>query len=114
MAEQALYRAPYCSPHRYNHVVKSRDMAPTRSLLELASTIQARTAAIQDALKSGGLPAPTFESGGPPMLMLPAANEEDRSALLEALDEMRALVMGPLTYTALSAASWVSGRPWGA
>lgn len=83
-------------------------MAPTHSLLDLAGAIQTHTAAIHDALKSGGLPEPTFESGGPPMFILPPSAEGDRGALLEAIDELRALIMGPVPYTILSTAGWVS------
>ncbi|RDW73635.1 hypothetical protein BP5796_07077 [Coleophoma crateriformis] len=82
-------------------------MAPARSLLELASTIQAHTVAIDGALKSEALPEPTFQSGGPPVFGLPASQERDRVALLEALEEMRALLMGPVPYVVVSAASWI-------
>jgi hypothetical protein len=83
-------------------------MAPAQSLLDLAGAIQAHTVAIHDALKSGGLPEPSFESGGPPIFMLPPSAEGDRVALLEAVDELRALIMGPVPYTILSVAGWVS------
>jgi hypothetical protein len=82
-------------------------MAPTRSLLDLARIIQENAAVIDDVIKTSGQPQPSFEAGGPPMLALPLEKEESRTALLEAIDEMRALVMGPLPYTALTAANLV-------
>ncbi len=84
--------------------------APTRILLDLAGTIQAHAATLHDAVESAGLPEPTFRSGGSPLFIVPPSNEGDRAALLEAIDELRALVLGPVPYTILSAAYWVCAR----
>ncbi|KAK6065091.1 o-methyltransferase [Seiridium cupressi] len=71
-------------------------MSPSRSLSELAALIQNRSASIEDALKSAGLPPPSFAVGSPLALPLSPELEDTRDELVEALDELRALVLGPM------------------
>ncbi|KAK6086414.1 O-methyltransferase [Seiridium cupressi] len=71
-------------------------MSPSRSLSELAALIQNRSASIEDALKSAGLPPPYFAVGSPLALPLSPELEDTRDELVEALDELRALVLGPM------------------
>ncbi|KAK9422181.1 putative S-adenosyl-L-methionine-dependent methyltransferase [Seiridium unicorne] len=71
-------------------------MSPSRSLSELAALIQTRSASIEDALKSAGLPPPSFAVGSPLALPLSPELEDTRDELVEALDELRALVLGPM------------------
>ncbi|KAK8099975.1 O-methyltransferase [Apiospora kogelbergensis] len=71
-------------------------MALSRSLPELAHVISSCTNRIYDAYDDEGIPQPSFDAGadhfsGP---FTPAV-ETSRVKLLEALDELRALIVGP-------------------
>ncbi|KAK9777698.1 putative S-adenosyl-L-methionine-dependent methyltransferase [Seiridium cardinale] len=71
-------------------------MSPSRSLSELAALIQTRSASIEDALKSAGLPPPYSAVGSPLALPFSPELDDTRDELVEALDELRALVLGPM------------------
>lgn len=71
-------------------------MASSRSLPELAHVISSCTNRIYDAYDDEGIPQPSFDVGadhfsGP----FTPAIETSRVKLLEALDELRALIVGP-------------------
>ncbi|KAI0123461.1 S-adenosyl-L-methionine-dependent methyltransferase [Xylariales sp. AK1849] len=71
-------------------------MALTRSLPELAHIISARTNSIYDAYDAEDIPQPSFELGtthyaGP----FSRKVEDSRAQLLEAIDELRSLIVGP-------------------
>ncbi|KAI4596812.1 hypothetical protein KJ359_005155 [Pestalotiopsis sp. 9143b] len=71
-------------------------MAFTRSLPDLGRIISNQAKSIHDALNAAGVDQPSFECGaehygGP----YSRAMEDSRAQLLEALDEMRSLIVGP-------------------
>ncbi|KAI8949865.1 S-adenosyl-L-methionine-dependent methyltransferase [Xylaria longipes] len=82
-------------------------MSSYRSLPDLGGLIQSRANAIQNLVKAAGAPLPSFNRGTA-YQALPYTEEIEgkRAELLEALDELRALVLGPaehvytLTYRA--------------
>jgi hypothetical protein len=71
-------------------------MSSSRSLKELASVIQARVDTLDEALKATNAPQPTLDINGPPALMVPPQFEDTKEDLLEALDELRTLIIGPV------------------
>ncbi|KAI1843519.1 hypothetical protein JX266_010345 [Neoarthrinium moseri] len=71
-------------------------MATTRSLSDLAQLIHSRTTSIETGLKAANLPQPSFNATAPPALPLSRELEEVRDELVEALEELRALVLGPV------------------
>lgn len=71
-------------------------MAYTRSLSELAHIISSRANSIYDTYNSENIPQPSFEYGkthyaGPYTKLL----EDSRAELLEAIDELKSLIIGP-------------------
>jgi hypothetical protein len=76
-------------------------MASPPSILDLANTIQSYAAVIHDAQNAKQGPA---GSDGP-------SPELAQLALLEAVDELRAQVMGPVQYSLYISAWWVSTLP---
>ncbi|KAF2972751.1 hypothetical protein GQX73_g788 [Xylaria multiplex] len=74
-------------------------MSPSRSIVELGDLVQSNTRSIHDLLNSASIPQPSLALGAPeqPLVYL-GAIEECRAVLLEALDELRALVLGPRSY----------------
>lgn len=71
-------------------------MASPRSLSNLAAVIQANAGLIESALKTSNSPPPSFALGSPPVLMISPDLEECRDDLVDALEELRALVLGPI------------------
>ncbi len=67
-----------------------------RPLSNLAGIIQSRAAYIENALESSHAPQPSLAVGASYVLPLAADQEEFRDELVGALDELRALVLGPL------------------
>ncbi len=63
-----------------------------RPLSDLAGIIKTLATAIENALKSSGAPQPSLAVGTSSALPLGANLEESRDELVEALDELRALV----------------------
>lgn len=71
-------------------------MASTRRLSQLSTVIQQNTTKIDAYLESSGHPEPSFEASYPPVLDLPPEADAARKAALEALDELRDHLLGPL------------------
>lgn len=65
-------------------------------LLQLTNTIQEKTAEVNEFIRDNGLPEPSFDHTYPPMLKLSTEADAARSAALEAIDELRCHLLGPL------------------
>lgn len=76
----------------------SINMAPLRSVSELASVIERHTKALEDGLKYSPGAQFSLAFGAPPQVDVPASLEATRSELLETVDELRARLLGPLGY----------------
>ena len=68
----------------------------TSRISELASIIAAKTAEIDTYTASEGLPSPSFDADSPPRLLLHPHVAASRQAILEATDELHALMLGPV------------------
>ncbi|KAF2791438.1 putative O-methyltransferase [Melanomma pulvis-pyrius CBS 109.77] len=66
-------------------------------IVELANIIQTNTQAVDGYLASKGLPAPSFAADNPPTLLFGhgAEIEASRQAVVDATDELQALMLGP-------------------
>lgn len=62
----------------------------------LASTIEKNTQVVDKFIAESGLPAPSFDASNPPALPFPPPVEAAKDAALEAMDELEALLLGPL------------------
>jgi hypothetical protein len=87
-------------------------MAFTRSLPELGQIIANQANAIHDTLNAAGVQPPSFAYGathyaGP----YGQAMEDSRVELLEALDELRSLIIGPAGHIFFMSFMGVSGSP---
>lgn len=87
-------------------------MAFTRSLPDLGRIISNQAKSIHDALNAAGVDQPSFEYGaehygGP----YSRAMEDSRAQLLEALDEMRSLIVGPAGHVFFMSFMGVSTLP---
>ena len=71
-------------------------MSSTSRLSELALIIQRHTCSIDEYLSSRGLRSPSFDLDT--ALKLPDAVRESQNAILQATDELSALVQGPLPF----------------
>ncbi|KAK1759952.1 S-adenosyl-L-methionine-dependent methyltransferase [Echria macrotheca] len=71
----------------------SRD--PPRTV-ELATAILQHTTSVETYLQENGLPSPSFSPGAPPKLPLPPDLQQKLAAALGALDELQALLLGPM------------------
>lgn len=71
-------------------------MAQSR-IAELAATIAANTKQVDDFFASQGLPTPSFEPDSPSRALLDGRVAAPRQAILEATDELHALVLGPIS-----------------
>ena len=69
-----------------------------RTIVELASTITDHTARIDAYLKSQNIPSPSFDPSTSPRFSLPPHLALSQNAILEATDELRAHVLGPVAY----------------
>jgi len=69
-------------------------MAPTSRIMELASIIHEQTSKVDAYLASNNLPTPSFDISCPPKPFLPAEIQASRYAVLEAFDELMALMIG--------------------
>lgn len=70
-------------------------MGPSR-VSELSSLIATHTAKIDAYLDSRDLPSPTFEPEQPLNVFFDEAIAISRQAILEATDELHALMLGPI------------------
>ena len=73
-------------------------MASTSRIIELASRIQVHTADIDSYLSSQGLPSPSWDLDTPPKVLLSAAAQVSQNALLESMEELKALILGPVPF----------------
>lgn len=71
-------------------------MTTSPRTVKLAKAILDQTTSIEAYLAENNLPSPSFEPGAPPKLPLPPALEESLSAALSAIDELNALLLGPM------------------
>jgi hypothetical protein len=71
-------------------------MNRTRSLSELGNTVKSLTNSIGEFLDEANLPTPSFAQGS--SSVYPDSLQDSRAELLDALDELRALVLGPTSY----------------
>lgn len=71
-------------------------MARTNRIVELASIIGKETEKVDTYLTSNHLPTPSFDISCPPKLFLPPEIQASRDAVLEASDELTALMLGPV------------------
>lgn len=74
------------------------NMSTSRSLSDIAALIQHHSATLEDALKATPRPHLSFEVGSPLTLPLSPQLQNVRDELVENLDELRALVFGPMEY----------------
>jgi hypothetical protein len=71
-------------------------MSPKSRIAELASTIQEQTSKVDAYLAANNLPSPSFDVSCPLRLSLPPEIQASRNAVLEASDELTALMLGPV------------------
>lgn len=69
-------------------------MAPNR-IVELSETIQNHTKIVDDYLEANNLPTPSFDISTPLRLPLPPDIQVSQAAVLDAADELTALMLGP-------------------
>lgn len=70
-------------------------MMATSRIAELASIIKENTSLVESYFASNGIPTPTFDTDASPKNLLEAAIAKPRQAILEATDELHALMQGP-------------------
>lgn len=87
--------SPAVDTQDHNHPVTMTKGASTR-ITELSSVISSVTSKYDDYLSAQGLPTPSFDPGAPPFLPLPPDVAEAKQLILEATDELHALIAGPL------------------
>ncbi len=68
----------------------------TTRISELSSIISKATSKYDNYLSAQALPTPSFDPGAPPFLPLPGDVAEAKQIVLEATDELHALIAGPL------------------
>ncbi|KAI9646648.1 hypothetical protein NHQ30_004645 [Ciborinia camelliae] len=83
-------------------------MAPNTRIAELASIIQEQTSKVDAYLASKNLPSPSFDVSYPLRLSLPPDIQASRNAVLEASDELTALMLGPVESLIPPPNSWIS------
>ncbi|MCJ1270220.1 hypothetical protein MMC22_010116 [Lobaria immixta] len=73
-------------------------MALTSRILELASTIQVHTTKLDSYITSQGLPSPSWDPDTPPVIVLSDTAQSSRNVLLETMEELKALILGPVQF----------------
>ncbi|MCJ1316072.1 hypothetical protein MMC15_001392 [Xylographa vitiligo] len=73
-------------------------MAPKTRIVELASTIQAHTEHLDLYYTSQGFASPSWNLDTPPRIPLSDTAQASQDALLDAMDELKALVQGPMPF----------------
>ena len=79
----------------------STQTARENKIVELASTIAENTSKVAAFLTSKGLPLPSFEKNGPSRSLIPQDAQDieaARVAVIEATQQLRLLMLGPLDY----------------
>ncbi len=72
-------------------------MASKSRIAELASKIQQETTNIEEHLLSQGLKTPSWDIDTPPQVpLLTYDAQASQNAILEAMDELKALILGPI------------------
>lgn len=89
----------------------SRVMSTTR-IGELTSIIAANTAKVDEYLASQGLPTPSFNADAPPKLVFQGPVATYRQAILDATDELHALMLGPIGILTSPAVSLHARKPY--
>lgn len=69
---------------------------PTAKTVQLAASILQHTTEIETYLAQNNLPNVSFAPGTPPKLPLPPGLQNSLDAALSAVDELQALLLGPL------------------
>ena len=69
---------------------------PSSRIVELAAIIQKHTSKVDEYLTSHDLPSPSFDISTPPVLQLPPHIQASQKAIIEADDELSALILGPM------------------
>ena len=69
--------------------------SPSR-IVDLAAIIHNNTNKVDQFIQREGLPSPSFGTETPPQLNLPADITSARDAVIEAMDELHALLLGPM------------------
>lgn len=92
-----VWKHAYLSPRilSQNNANHSK-MSPASRIAELASIIHEQTDKVDAYLTSNNLPTPSFDISCPPKLFLPPEVQASRDAVLEASDELTALMLGPV------------------
>ena len=71
-------------------------MATRSRIYELSQLINDKTKDIDNHLASSNLPTPSFDLHAPPAIPLPPALAKSRDEILDAIEELQALIAGPL------------------
>lgn len=74
----------------------AQKMSSNRRLVALAQSIAQNTATVDAYIEEKGLPEPSYDETCPPVIEYPPDVDEARRTALEALDELRDHLMGPL------------------
>ncbi|TGO45530.1 hypothetical protein BOTNAR_0659g00040 [Botryotinia narcissicola] len=83
-------------------------MSPTTRIAELAGTIQKHTSKVDEYLASNNIPSPSFHVSPPLRVSLPPDIQASRNAVLEASDELTALMLGPVESSIPPPNAWIS------
>ncbi|TVY16272.1 O-methyltransferase gsfB [Lachnellula arida] len=83
-------------------------MVLTSRIVELSATIHEQTTKVDAFLAANNLPTPSFDISCPPKLSLPPDIQASREAVLEATDELTALMLGPVESLIPPPNSWIS------
>lgn len=70
-------------------------MAPNR-IVELSNSIGENSRKIDEFFTANALPSPSFEASTPPDLPLPPDIMQAKECALEAMDELQAVLLGPM------------------
>ena len=73
-------------------------MAQTRRIVELAAIIHSGTVKIDQYLESKDIVSPSVELDAPVAFDLPDSIATSRNAVLDATDELHALLLGPIQF----------------
>ncbi|KAF2123220.1 S-adenosyl-L-methionine-dependent methyltransferase [Lophiotrema nucula] len=65
-------------------------------IVALSTTIHENTQIVDSYLAENGLPSPSFDISTPPDLSLPSDIAKAKEAILEAIDELQTLMLGPM------------------
>ena len=73
-------------------------MHPSAQILELAGIIHTRTIKIEEFMSVHNVPQASFDIDSPLAVPLPGSLSSAREEVLDALDQLHALLLGPLPY----------------